>query len=103
VTAAIGVAVGLGYWSGAVATTVATVVCLYALKTVERDLLPRMKGDKARFSIRTGAGFELTHLGQSGRSRGRGLALETSVSELNPYVTPCAQDVRRLRRWCVED
>lgn len=36
VTAAIGTAAGLGFWSGAVATTVATVMSLYGFKRLER-------------------------------------------------------------------
>lgn len=62
VTAAIGVAAGLGYWSGAVATTVATVIALYALKSVERELLPRLKGNQARFNIVAGPSFRLRRL-----------------------------------------
>ncbi len=62
VTAAIGLASGLGYWSGAIAVTIATIISLYALKAVERELLPRLKGDQARYSIRADEPFDLRDL-----------------------------------------
>lgn len=62
VTAAIGLAAGLGYWSGAIAVTIATIISLYALKAVERELLPRLKGDQARYSVRAEHPFDLREL-----------------------------------------
>ena len=44
VTAAVGLAVGLGFWIGAVAATVIAVVALFGLKKVERVLFPRLRG-----------------------------------------------------------
>jgi putative Mg2+ transporter-C (MgtC) family protein len=43
VTAAIGTAVGLGYWDAALATTVITVISLYGLKRVGRNVFPRLR------------------------------------------------------------
>lgn len=51
VTAAIGTAVGLGYYQGAVMTTVVAVVALYFLKRVERLLLGRLKPGRCQFVI----------------------------------------------------
>ncbi len=51
VTAAIGVAVGLGYWLPAVATTVGAVAALYGLKRIERVVFPRLKRGFFRFVI----------------------------------------------------
>jgi putative Mg2+ transporter-C (MgtC) family protein len=42
VTAAIGLAVGLGYWAGAAAVAGATVAALYGLKRLEKGLLRRL-------------------------------------------------------------
>lgn len=73
VTAAIGLAAGLGYWSGAIAVTVATIISLYALKAVERELLPRLKGDQARYSIRAQEPFDLRDLLTALSDRGVGI------------------------------
>ena len=51
VTAAIGVAVGLGYWAGAALTTVGAVVALYGLKRLGRMVFPKMKRGYHRFVI----------------------------------------------------
>lgn len=50
VTAAIGTAVAFGYWTGAIATTLLTVVALYGLKRVEKAVFPRLK--RGRFEYR---------------------------------------------------
>lgn len=43
VTAAVGLAVGLGFWVGAVTATAIAVVALFGLKRVEKVLFPRLK------------------------------------------------------------
>src|SRR5687768_16040317 len=47
VTAAIGTAVGLGYWDAAVVTAVITVVALYGLKRLGSVLFPRLRREAA--------------------------------------------------------
>jgi putative Mg2+ transporter-C (MgtC) family protein len=54
VTAAIGMAVGFGFYEGAVATTAAGVIALYGLKRVERLMLRRIKPDRYEFVIDAG-------------------------------------------------
>lgn len=44
VTAAVGLAVGLGFWAGAAAATAIAVIALYGLKRVEKVLFPRLRG-----------------------------------------------------------
>lgn len=51
VTAAIGVAVGFGYWIGAAMTAVGAVVALYGLKRLGRMVFPKMKPGFHRFVI----------------------------------------------------
>jgi putative Mg2+ transporter-C (MgtC) family protein len=57
VTAAIGMAVGFGYWQAAVATAIVVVAALYGLKRIERVLFARMK--KGRFEFALDIGPEL--------------------------------------------
>ena len=64
VTAAIGTAVGLGYWVGAVTVTVITVVSLYGLKQLERSIFPRLKRGYYRFRIETGPDLRLSDLAE---------------------------------------
>lgn len=51
VTAAIGVAVGFGYWIGATMTAVSAVVALYGLKRLGRLVFPKLKAGFHRFVI----------------------------------------------------
>jgi putative Mg2+ transporter-C (MgtC) family protein len=51
VTAAIGVAVGLGYWQGALFAVATTVVALYGMKRFERTLLHRFKPRRVTLRI----------------------------------------------------
>lgn len=51
VTAAIGMAVGFGYWLGAFVTSVAAVLSLFGLKRVEGRLLQRLKPGKFQYEI----------------------------------------------------
>ena len=51
VTAAIGTAVGFGYWEGAVAVAVVALAALYSLKYIERRALEKLKRGRVRFVI----------------------------------------------------
>ena len=62
VTAAIGTAVGFGYWIGATATTVVTVAALYGLKRLERVLFPRFRSHYHRVEIEMGPELRLSDL-----------------------------------------
>ncbi|MBW3589432.1 MAG: MgtC/SapB family protein [Actinobacteria bacterium] len=62
VTAAIGTAVALGFYIGALATTGSAVVALYALKRVERLLLRRLKPGRWEFIIETESEIRLSNL-----------------------------------------
>jgi putative Mg2+ transporter-C (MgtC) family protein len=73
VTAAIGTAVALGYWVGAVATTASTVAALYGLKRLERLLLVRLKRGYYRFVIEVGSELRLAELTTLVESRGASL------------------------------
>jgi putative Mg2+ transporter-C (MgtC) family protein len=62
VTAAVGVAVGLGYYAGALVTSLATVVSLFGLKQVETSVLPKMRRGRHNFIIEVGAELRLAEL-----------------------------------------
>lgn len=62
VTAAIGTAVGLGYWSGALAGAVAALLALYGLKRVEAQLFGRFRAGRSTVSIEIDDDFRLTEL-----------------------------------------
>ncbi|MFP5352979.1 MAG: MgtC/SapB family protein [Actinomycetota bacterium] len=62
VTAAIGVAVGLGYWSGAVLTTIGAVTALYGLKKLGRIVFPKLKRGYHRFVVHLDPGADLAQL-----------------------------------------
>jgi putative Mg2+ transporter-C (MgtC) family protein len=51
VTAAIGTAMGLGYWEGAVLTSLVTVVALYGLKPVGHRVFRRLRREEHRFFV----------------------------------------------------
>ena len=51
VTAAIGLAVGLGYWQGAVAITATSVVALYALRWLEQGWLRRFSPNEHEYAL----------------------------------------------------
>ncbi|MFN2490111.1 MAG: MgtC/SapB family protein [Actinomycetota bacterium] len=51
VTAAVGTAVGLGYWGGAVVTAVTTVAALYGLKPLGHRLFRRLRRGHHRFIL----------------------------------------------------
>src|SRR5687767_15220441 len=62
VTAAIGVAVGFGYWSGAIATTIGAVIALYGLKRLGRLVFPKLKRGFHRFVIDLAPAADLAQL-----------------------------------------
>jgi len=62
VTAAIGMAAGFGYWRGAVATSVATVVCLYLLRRFEDNVIPRLRKGRSRLVVDGGADLDISEL-----------------------------------------
>lgn len=62
VTAAIGTAAALGFWEGAVATTLVTVTSLYGLKRLERLVFPRFRQGYYRFEIEMEARLHLDEL-----------------------------------------
>jgi putative Mg2+ transporter-C (MgtC) family protein len=51
VTAAIGMAVGLGYWGGAAFSALVTIISLYGLKRLEIPLMRRLKRGRHRFVL----------------------------------------------------
>jgi putative Mg2+ transporter-C (MgtC) family protein len=63
VTAAIGLAVGLGYLWGATITTAATLAALVGLKQVEAALIPRMKRGRHECLIEMGPELRIADLG----------------------------------------
>ena len=65
VTAAIGVAVGLGYWVGASVTVAAVLIALLGLKRVERFLLPRLRRGMYRFRITMAPDLHLAKLAEA--------------------------------------
>ena len=62
VTAAIGMAVGFGYWTAAAATTAVVVAALYGLKRMERLIFARMKKGRLEFALDIGPELKLTDL-----------------------------------------
>ena len=81
VTAAIGTAIALGFWEGAIATTVVAVVALFGLKRVERKLLRRLKPGRVEFVIDAGGEFQLhevTEMLHERKCRIDSVAMETT-------------------------
>ena len=70
VTAAIGVAVALGYWVGASVTVVAALLALFGLKRVERFFLPRLRRGMQRFTISMAPDLHLAKLAEAVESHG---------------------------------
>jgi putative Mg2+ transporter-C (MgtC) family protein len=62
VTAAVGLSVGLGYYTGATITAVFTVLALYALKRMRRRLFSRLKRGEARITVHVGPDVRLSQL-----------------------------------------
>lgn len=83
VTAAIGTAVALGFYIGAIATTGSAVVALYALKRVERLLLRRLKPGRWEFIIETESEIRLSNLTNTlerNRARVESIRMDTTES-----------------------
>ena len=81
VTAAIGTAVALGFYIGAIATTASAVVALYALKRVERLLLRRLKPGRWEFIIDAHSEIRLADLTatlESNRARVESIRMDTA-------------------------
>lgn len=70
VTAAVGTAVGLGYLVGAIATTVITVVALYALKRLGRQVFRRLRGGRFTYALEIGPELKLSDLARVFESAG---------------------------------
>lgn len=68
VTAAVGTAVALGYWTGAVATTALTVGALYGLKRMQRYIFPRLRQGRSRFVIEIRPDLRLSDLAEIAES-----------------------------------
>jgi putative Mg2+ transporter-C (MgtC) family protein len=62
VTAAVGTAVGLGYWSGAVATAVTTVITLYGLKYVSHRVFRRLRRGHHHYALEISPQLRLSDL-----------------------------------------
>jgi len=58
VTTAIGLAAGVGYFSGAIAVTVATLVSLFGLRGVRRIIRGRLAGERASVTVRLAPGAD---------------------------------------------
>jgi putative Mg2+ transporter-C (MgtC) family protein len=65
VTAAIGVAVGLGYWTGAVATALVTVFVLFTFKRIERLFLRKLKPGRFEFVMSASSEVRLADMTQT--------------------------------------
>jgi putative Mg2+ transporter-C (MgtC) family protein len=59
VTAAIGLAVGIGYYQAAIVTTVVAIVALVVLKPIERGILRRVSVRRHRLIIEPGESFKV--------------------------------------------
>ena len=84
VTAAIGLATGLGYIEGAVAVTVGTLLVLYALKQIERLVFPKLKRGYIRMRIELEPDLKLSDLAERVESLGAridGLKIVTEGDE----------------------
>lgn len=110
VTAAIGTAVALGFWVGALATAVVTVVSLFGLKWVERRSLRRLKPGRVELVIEASSDVrfeEITRPLYDLRCRIESARIDESVGErrrivvdvrLAPRVSPeaLADSIRAL-------
>lgn len=69
VTAAVGMAAGLGYWQAAVATTAITVAALFGFKRLERRLLRQLKPGRYEFMLEANGDLKLAELTESLENR----------------------------------
>ncbi len=89
VTAAVGTAVGFGFWDAAIATTVVTVVALYGLKWFERKTLRRLKRGRHEFAVDALPQLKITDLAgaiESRRARVMAVRME-SADQANQQLT----------------
>lgn len=70
VTAAIGLAVGLGYIEGALAVSIGALLVLYPIKQIERLVFPRLKRGYVRMRIDMGPEMRLSDLAERVESLG---------------------------------
>src|SRR5688500_12858209 len=99
VTAAIGLAVGLGYVEGALAVSVGALLVLYALKQIGRLIFPRLKRGSVRMRIEMSSEMRLSDLAEKIEGHGakvEGMKIATEGDErhlaarlhLPPGVSP---------------
>jgi putative Mg2+ transporter-C (MgtC) family protein len=88
VTAAIGMSVGLGYWTGAIATTILTLIALYGLKRVQQVLLARVRKGTYQVSILVGPDMKLSTFAQRVEDAG------AKIERMN--IFPDEEGLRRL-------
>jgi putative Mg2+ transporter-C (MgtC) family protein len=70
VTAAIGTAVALGYWSGAIATTATTLLALWGLKRVSHGVFRRLRGRQRSITVDIGPEVLLSQVAHAFDSAG---------------------------------
>lgn len=82
VTAAIGTAVGVGFWRGAIATTVATIFALYGLKRVESKAFGPLRRGRHEFVIDALPELKFMDLAEAVERRaGRMVSVVTDVDQ----------------------
>lgn len=84
VTAAIGLAVGLGYIEGALAVSIGALLVLYPVKQIERRVLPRLKRGHVKMRIDMDTELKLSDLAERVESMGakvEGLKIVTEGDE----------------------
>ena len=84
VTAAIGLACGLGYLEGALAVSIGALLVLYPIKKIERAVLPRLKRGSVRMRIDMGTEMRLSDLAERVEALGarvEGLKIVTEGDE----------------------
>lgn len=96
VTAAIGVAVGLGNWPAAGLTTTVTLLALFGLKPVEKNLFAQMGVTRSTFVIATTPGFSITTLERLLQERSSKIrSVEVSNTEEGQQRTTLSVDLDR--------
>jgi putative Mg2+ transporter-C (MgtC) family protein len=106
VTAAIGVAVGFGFWQGAVTVAAVLVATLYVLKYIERRALEKLKRGRIRFVIDMEPDLKLADLsGVLDRAKARVVSMKVmEVQDDDPgelilvAQLPRGADARELAR-----
>lgn len=96
VTAAIGLAVGLGNYQAALTTTVIAIVALVALKPVERGILRRLSVRRHRLIVEPAEGFSVRRLVDSLEAMGMEVGAMNLLRE-DPELTRMVISVRLAR------